>query len=590
MAYTVTDQIPDLALFQWGTPDNPNPKLSAPLGDQASDDTITVTSAPLDHDGNVISTDFIMKVVNAQSYVENIFVPASGISASGLTFTGVTRGLRLEGLDYTTSDTDLIAKHGSDSVIGCNVNAVYANIVHACLQGSTVSTGGLSFALGDGTDTNVTIKHLETGGEKGFLRKNKTTSKVEYSNDGTVWTSIDAVVAGSLVVVSAGDTTPGNLEDKMTAGSGIILTKLNAGGNEELEVTADIAGAAIDEPDTYTPAYLTGGTSPTSNHLLWTGTADGSFRVTLDGTIRDVTTDFTTATSMADVASLMQTALRVLTGDLVTIAWTTRFIITSASTSSSSAITVLSATGTGTDVSGAGAFDGMDSDTGNGVVTDAVINQPADAGKIVKLDATGKFNEDFGTWAKESTLTAKGSMYAADGAGSPVEVAVGTDGQVLVVDSSEATGVKWENSGMFADTATTPFISVSGNYDLTFTPGFEAGVIEVHFGNIDIDGQSDDRQVFGKLVFNGTTFKFRHVTTTLGYSSATPVFSQTAIGSTNLEYRSRDNAGDDEWGVLITIVDITSTQFTVRITATDYEPPPARDISAIGIGVIAHRA
>jgi len=446
MAYTVTDQIPDLALFQWGTPDNPNPKLSAPLGDQASDDTITVTSAPLDHDGNVISTDFIMKVVNAQSYVENIFVPASGISASGLTFTGVTRGLRLEGLDYTTSDTDLIAKHGSDSVIGCNVNAVYANIVHACLQGSTVSTGGLSFALGDGTDTNVTIKHLETGGEKGFLRKNKTTSKVEYSNDGTVWTSIDAVVAGSLVVVSAGDTTPGNLEDKMTAGSGIILTKLNAGGNEELEVTADIAGAAIDEPDTYTPAYLTGGTSPTSNHLLWTGTADGSFRVTLDGTIRDVTTDFTTATSMADVASLMQTALRVLTGDLVTIAWTTRFIITSASTSSSSAITVLSATGTGTDVSGAGAFDGMDSDTGNGVVTDAVIDQPADAGKIVKLDVTGKFNEDFGTWAKESTLTAKGSMYAADGAGSPVELAVGTDGQVLIADSSEATGLKYSRT------------------------------------------------------------------------------------------------------------------------------------------------
>ncbi|MCQ7029742.1 hypothetical protein MRO55_24885, partial [Escherichia coli] len=48
------------------------------------------------------------------------------------------------------------------------------------------------------------------------------------------------------------------------------------------------------------------------------------------------------------------------------------------------------------------------------------------------------------TGALQSTIaTTKGDVLAATGSSSFNRVAVGTDGQVLTADSSQATGVKW---------------------------------------------------------------------------------------------------------------------------------------------------
>lgn len=49
--------------------------------------------------------------------------------------------------------------------------------------------------------------------------------------------------------------------------------------------------------------------------------------------------------------------------------------------------------------------------------------------------------------APNTLMTAKGDLIVATGANNPARLAVGTNGQVLTADSSQASGVKWDNAG-----------------------------------------------------------------------------------------------------------------------------------------------
>lgn len=161
----------------------------------------------------------------------------------------------------------------------------------------------------------------------------------------------------------------------------------------------------VDEHIIYTPAYLTGGTNAETTVALWDNLADASLRITLDGTAYNIDGMDMTATGplgivtdMDDVASVIQHYIRIGTSGTETCVWSTdHFIFTSADTTVTSAILVLeTSTGTvGTDISGAGASDWTDCDTGNGVASVAVIDKTADVGKLVKLDASGEFNDGF---------------------------------------------------------------------------------------------------------------------------------------------------------------------------------------------------
>lgn len=134
------------------------------------------------------------------------------------------------------------------------------------------------------------------------------------------------------------------------------------------------ATATVLELANYTPAFLTGDTGATAVVATWNAVTNGSFRITIDGTLRNVLNlNFASAVDMDDVAAIIQAGIRNLTKSFETVVWSTnRFIITSANRTSTSAITVTSAAGSGTDISGAGGTDFMDCDTGNGVVTNAV--------------------------------------------------------------------------------------------------------------------------------------------------------------------------------------------------------------------------
>lgn len=155
----------------------------------------------------------------------------------------------------------------------------------------------------------------------------------------------------------------------------------------------------ITDPVTYTPAYLTLGTSAETNYVLWAAVTNASFRATIDGTAYNFDAiDFTGDASMADVAATLQTKIRAVTSGTETVTWDTdHFVITSGDTTSSSEVSVLlTSTGTvGIDISGAGASDWMDGDVSNGVATATVLNQAADEHKIPKLDDEGKVNREF---------------------------------------------------------------------------------------------------------------------------------------------------------------------------------------------------
>ncbi len=236
-SYTPATSLPLLYFPQWGTPDSPNPALSAPLS--PTDTTAYFTTPLLDHAGNKITGSVLIGIKNSDSYVMTCYIAPGGFAADGLSAT-IVQGIRLEGLDYTTSDPTLIPAEGfsaGDSVF-CNISGIIQALTTGAIKG-TIATNGLGFIMGDGTSSDVTISHKDNVSTKGFLRKHPATSKVQYSNDGSAWVNIDSVTGSNLVANSASDTTPGYLATKLVAGSGITLTTLNPGGNETLQVNAD---------------------------------------------------------------------------------------------------------------------------------------------------------------------------------------------------------------------------------------------------------------------------------------------------------------------------------------------------------------
>lgn len=245
MAYTAATELPTLKCFQWGTIAAPNPTLNAPL--KPTDTTAYFSHPPYKYDGTIITGNFPLGIKNSSGYVMTCWVAEGAVAADGLSAT-VVQGIRLNGLDYTTGDADLIPEDGfsSGDAISCNIPAVIESLLTEAIQG-TIATNGLGFIIGDGTASNATISHLDDASTKGWLRKNVTTGKVEYSNDGSAWNSIDSATASNLLVVSGADTTPGNLSTKITLTSG-TKTITSPAGDERLNL--DIHGnlaALIDD-------------------------------------------------------------------------------------------------------------------------------------------------------------------------------------------------------------------------------------------------------------------------------------------------------------------------------------------------------
>lgn len=266
--------VPQLQLFLWGTPSAPNPTLTSPLEDSATAQTATFSSAPLDSSAAKLTGDFLFAVRNKAGFTEVCYVPAGGMSADGLTATGVIRGINTGGgsIDYTaTGGANYRAEHEQGSPVFCAVSSTHHNIILDWIQGTgDMASGGTDLVLGDETDTNVTIKAALTS-TVGFIRKNATTGKAQYSNDGAAWVDIDSVTASNLLEVSAADTTPGYLDTKLTVDSDTMAkTITSAGGDERLELSASGGLADIVDDVTATATEINttiDGTTATAANL-----------------------------------------------------------------------------------------------------------------------------------------------------------------------------------------------------------------------------------------------------------------------------------------------------------------------------------
>lgn len=194
-----------LTWFQWSTPTAPNPRLAAPVTATAT--TLTFTSPPRDSSGTIITGGFLMGAKDNNGYTETIYVPAGAMSGDGLTATGVVRGIRLAGIDYTTAGTSLAVALPQDAPVFCNVSAVNFAMMVAAMQGS-IGSGGTGWKVGDGTDSNIRVTAYNSDSNKPYWEYNAATNQWVFSNDGVSSTPFGTgagVTGGDGITVTAGD-------------------------------------------------------------------------------------------------------------------------------------------------------------------------------------------------------------------------------------------------------------------------------------------------------------------------------------------------------------------------------------------------
>lgn len=235
MAYTAATNLPNLNFAQWSQPDAANPRLVKPIS--ATDTTIVITSAPKDHTNAVITGNLLMGIKNSDGYTETIYVP-TGSSSDGLTFTSVIRGVWLEGLDYTTSDTTSKAvAFDGDSPVYFNISPVIEKLVFAALLGTIGSTyklnarptySGTNAIHGERIFADTTARDAAITAPQNGDTCYVTADGVFYDYQGGAWASratgatpnASTTVAGKVEIATQAENDAGTT----TGGTGALLT------------------------------------------------------------------------------------------------------------------------------------------------------------------------------------------------------------------------------------------------------------------------------------------------------------------------------------------------------------------------------
>ena len=209
-----------LKAFQWSRPENPNPRLAAPISATAT--TIQVTAPPLDTAGAVITEDFIM-TVKSGGYTEAMLVDGSSTSVDGKTLT-VTRGLYLSGLDKTTGNAALAQAHPADSPVACSVDSILIEQLISFVRGSLASgTNEIKVGAQATADIKVTF-------DNGAANLPYIVSKAAgmfYAEDGATEAPMGG--AGALTAGDGIDITGGAVSVDLTDTGVFVVTTAGAG-------------------------------------------------------------------------------------------------------------------------------------------------------------------------------------------------------------------------------------------------------------------------------------------------------------------------------------------------------------------------
>ena len=219
-----------------------NAKLTNSLDNSATAQTVYWDTIPVDENGTTITGSFLIAVRNTRrnpNRTELMWVPASAVSADGLSATTVVRGLKPSGLDYTAGDTDFIYEFDSGDEVFCAILPQVGELLRSAVQG-IIGTGANNFKAGDGTDSTIKYFAYNADASKPWIGYDSATNQWLISNDGTSsfvpGTGAGAITGGDGISVTAGDidvdTTDTTVFKGTSAGAGDEnkVPKLNASG------------------------------------------------------------------------------------------------------------------------------------------------------------------------------------------------------------------------------------------------------------------------------------------------------------------------------------------------------------------------
>lgn len=132
----------------------------------------------------------------------------------------------------------------------------------------------------------------------------------------------------------------------------------------------------------------------------------------------------------------------------------------------------------------------QDFDEPNSHVNTASLHVPTQTGQSGKYLTTDGTTSSWGAvtgYVASSTATTKGDLLAATAASTITRLGVGTNGQVLVADSTQATGLKWGAAGATGGGTDQVFFendqTVTANYTITTNRNaVSAGPVSINSG------------------------------------------------------------------------------------------------------------